>query len=68
MKIAKELEALVVSTLARMSADQFRRTLKAALDGRRASIDQEPVKRKYKTKKKKTGAKPGPKKKKAEEV
>lgn len=68
MKIAKELEALVVSTLARMSAEQFRRTLKAALDGRRASIDQEPAKRKYTKKKKKTGAKPGPKKKKPDVV
>jgi hypothetical protein len=51
MKITKELEALVVSTLASMPAEQFRRTLKAALDGRRLSPDQEQTKGKPKKKK-----------------
>jgi hypothetical protein len=61
MKISKELEALVVSTLANMPADQFRRTLKAALDGRRSP---DPMQAKPKAKKKlKQKHSSGPKKK-----
>lgn len=35
MAVTKELEALVIATLARMNDSQFRKALKASLDGRR---------------------------------
>lgn len=51
MKPSKELEALVVSTLASMPAEQFLRTLKAGLDGRRRTLGHEQTKEKPKKKK-----------------
>lgn len=50
MAISKELEALVISSLARMNDKQFRKALKASLDGRRIVADKKPAKTKPKKK------------------